>query len=239
MKTTKLAHPVADPTSLGKASCVDCDIRHMVMFAILPEGELTELLKPIDIVSYEAQEQIYSEQTDGFYAFTLRSGVIKLVKAMSNGDVRIVRLLTRGDTFGLEVLLHQKYHHTAIAITDVELCRIPVAVLNALDERSPEFHHLLMARWQKSVDAAEAFITDLSTGHAKSRLAHLLLNFFSDGLSEVWDSPARYDIAHMMGITIETTSRLMAEFKREGLIREEDGHIAIVDAVALRAIAEG
>ena len=238
MKTTKLAHPMADPASLGKASCEDCDIRHMVMFAVLPEGELTELLKPIDIVRFDAQERIYPEQTDGFYAFTIRSGVIKLLKAMPNGDVRIVRLLTRGDTFGLEVLLQQKYHHSAIAITGVELCRIPVSVLNALDERSPEFHHLLMARWQKSVDAAEAFITDLSTGHAKTRLAHLLLNFFSDGLSEVWNSPARDDIAHMMGLTIETTSRLMAEFKREGLISEEHGIIAIQNTEALRAIAE-
>ena len=230
-------HPSAS-VCLGKASCKDCDIRQMVLFGGLSDAELDSLLQPVSIITYEPQARIYHEGDAGRYVYTLRRGVIKLVKALPNGDHRIVRLNSRSDTIGLEILLSETYRHTAIAISSTEVCRIPVEVLHRLDQRSPAFHHQLLARWQKTVDEAERFITELSTGQARSRLAHLLLDYFSDGLSEAWSSPARDDIAHMLGITIETASRLMAEFKREGMISEQDGRIVILDDVALRSIAE-
>lgn len=230
--------PAPGLTCAGKAQCTDCEIRKMAMCSGLSGHELEPLLHGVDIIQVEPQSHVYQEGDKAGFVFTVRSGVVKLTKELPNGDVRIVRLSSRGDTIGLEVMLGGPYNHTATALTEVELCRVPLGVMNALNEQVPSFHHQLMARWQMNVDVAESFITDLSTGHAKARLAHLLLNYFSDGLSGVWNHPARDDIAHMLGITLETASRIMAEFKREGLISEVSGRIVIHDPVALKAIAE-
>ncbi len=221
-----------------RADCIDCDIRKSALFSTLSEAELIYLVQPVLTFQHEAHIRLYEEGEAGSHAYTVRKGIIKLVKTIPNGEQRIVRLASRSDFIGLEILLAQPYRHTAISITPIEICKIPVEVLKGLEERNPSFSQQLMTRWQKNVDDAESVITDMSTGKAASRLAHLILRYFSDGLAEVWNSPARDDIASMLGVTTETASRLMAEFKREGLISEEHGRIAIQDFVALKSIAD-
>jgi CRP/FNR family transcriptional regulator, anaerobic regulatory protein len=220
-----------------RAKCIDCDIRKSALFANLDKNELENLLQPVYTQRHEPRTRLYGESMAGHYAYTVRSGLVKLVKAISNGETRIVRLISQADFIGLEILLNEPYRHTAIAITPIEVCRIPLDVLKNLDLHSRGFHNQLMTRWQKSVDEAENMITELSTGKASARLAHLILRYFDDGLAEIWNSPARDDIAQMLDVTTETASRLMAEFKREGLIAENHGTITIRDAVALKQIA--
>lgn len=221
-----------------RAECADCDIRKSALFGNLNKEELEHLLQPVYTQHREPRTRLYEESMAGHHAYTVRSGLVKLVKAMPNGEVRIVRLISQADFIGLETLLNEPYRHTAIAVTPIEVCRIPLDVLKNLDQHSQVFRNQLMARWQKSVDEAENMITELSTGKAAARLAHLILRYFGDGLGEIWNSPARDDIAQMLDVTTETASRLMAEFKREGLIAENHGKITIRDPVALKQIAD-
>ena len=105
---------------------------------------------------------LYEEGAVAPSVYTLRSGLIKLKVDRPNGSQRIVRLLRPGDVAGMETLVGERYHHTAIALQNTDVCRIPREVVMQLDQTNPGVHQALQQRWQRSVDQADHFIVALS-----------------------------------------------------------------------------
>jgi CRP-like cAMP-binding protein len=107
-----------------------------------------------------------------------------------------------------------------------------------LDQTNPGVHQALLQRWQKTVDQADHFIVALSTGPAEARMARLLITLGSNG-----DHPeamlSREDMGALLGITTETASRIMAEFKRRGLVSVDKGSDVVCDYFALTQLANG
>ncbi|MDT8282747.1 MAG: helix-turn-helix domain-containing protein, partial [Gammaproteobacteria bacterium] len=80
-------------------------------------------------------------------------------------------------------------------------------------------HKDLMVRWQKALTDADIWLTYLSTGTAKKRMAGLLLLLLEDDSAEC-HLFSREDIGSILSITVETASRTLSEFKRLKLIKE-------------------
>lgn len=95
-----------------------------------------------------------------------------------------------------------------------------------------------MARWQRSVDKADALLTELSRGQAPARVARLLLHLADTVESDTIYLPSREDIGAMLGITAETTSRVTAEMRRRRIYTELDSRHARLDRERLREMAE-
>ena len=120
----------------------------------------------------------------------------------------------------------------------ITLCRYPVSVVRELSRINPALHQELMRRWQRALTEADAWLTELSTGSARQRVARLLLRL-SDGQEETeCELFGREDLGAMLGITTETASRTTAEFKRLGLIDEIGTHKFRLDLGGLRGVAE-
>ena len=79
---------------------------------------------------------IYAAGDPGQAVSAVRVGIVKLVMKIPGRESRIVRLLGRGATLGLEVLTGRPYPHTAGARA-TSLCRIPTP---AVEE--PHLHNL-------------------------------------------------------------------------------------------------
>lgn len=188
------------------------------MFSVLREDELDSVLRDIENQLVPAGQQLFGQGQHGLFVYTVRSGCVKMVHALEDGTSRIVRLHHAGDAVGLESLLGEAHRHAAIVLEKADVCRIPVGVIRALNQRNPQLFEQLERRWQKSLDEAESFITQLNTGHAESRLARLLLKL--DGYTRDHQilNPMRDDIAAIIGVTTETASRVMADFRRRNLI---------------------
>jgi len=204
----------------GLANCNGCGVRDLALFADLTKEDFSLIHLPIDVLLFPAGAPIYHVGDEPTAVYTIRSGLVKLVQYLPGGSQRIVRLLRRGDTAGLEVVLRQPYTHTAIAVHPVLTCRIPQAVIQRLSDETPRLHQQLMQRWQKAVERADTFLLELSTGSARSRVARLFLTLVGGGPNDECDFFAREDVGAMLGITTETASRIVAEFKRQGLIAE-------------------
>ncbi|KPK53960.1 MAG: hypothetical protein AMS22_06675, partial [Thiotrichales bacterium SG8_50] len=95
-------------------------------------------------------------------------------------------------------------------------------VIRDIGLRNPKIHGQLLGRWQKNLDEADSFITELSTGSAAARLARLLIKLTDVGGAdgEGCMVPPREDIGEIIGTSTETASRIIAEFKRRGLVAE-------------------
>lgn len=226
-----------DITWQGHADCRHCSVRHLVLFASLADADLGRTLAPIDELTYAPQVSLYRAGGRGEHVYTLRRGLLKLVQYLPNGTQRIVRLLRPGDVAGLEVLISGRYHHSAICIEATNVCRIPIAVLKDLDSKKPALHRELMARWQRSLDQADDIITLFSTGSSQARVARLLLHLRHLPGETACNLLSREDMSALLGITVETASRIVANFKRKNLIRTGNGQCEC-DTPGLQALAQ-
>jgi len=222
----------------GSSDCVNCSIRKSVLFAGLEISDCESVHHQIDDLVLPPQAVLYRAGDPAPAVFTLRSGLLKLVQYLPDGRQRIVRLLRATDVTGLEALLGQPYQHDAVVLQQADLCRIPLEVIERLDRESPKLRKELMVRWQRALDEADAWLTQLSTGSARARMARLLLRLVSGREDTCCELFGREDMGAMLGITTETASRIIAEFKRSGALQETPHSCALkCDLAALNLIA--
>jgi CRP-like cAMP-binding protein len=150
-----------------------------------------------------------------------------------------VRLVRTTDIVGLEAMLGQHYQHDAVVLQPTEVCSLPVVVVNALSRDNPALHRELFNRWQRALQEADAWITELSTGSARQRVARLLLRLVvRDSEPSACELFSREDMGAMLAITTETASRTIAEFKRQSLLVETAPNRFLLDVPNLQRIAE-
>ena len=222
----------------GPAQCRDCAIRDLVLFADLQQADFRLIHQPITELDFGAGEVLYRTGEQPRSVFTLREGLIKLVQYQPDGNQRILRLLKQGDVAGMEALVGEPYQHDAVALVPVSVCRIPVTVVERLSLDTPRLHHQLLSRWQRALRDADAWLTTLSSGPAAQRVARLLIYLSDSHPSHECFLPSRDDIGAMLGIAAETASRVTADLKRKGWIRELDHRHVQVDSAALHAMAQ-
>ena len=123
----------------------------MVLFADLNEQDFSQIHTPIDDLVFAPEQMLYTEGEAAVGVFTLRKGMVKLVRSTSDGRERIVRVLRPGDVLGLEALATSHYDSEAVALTEVSVCRIPLSVIHNLSANSPRMHMRLMQKWQQAL----------------------------------------------------------------------------------------
>lgn len=217
----------------GVADCQSCELRNSVLFAGLTMADFEHIHEPIEQVSLQPGEALYRSGEQGSRIYTLRHGMIKLVRYLPDGTQRIVRLIRSSDITGLEALLGDAYEHDAIAMQECELCCLPATLVNELSHRNPDLHRELLKRWQQALASADTWLTELSTGPARQRVARLIL-CLSDGSDQSQCQLfGREDIGAMLGITTETASRTIAEFRRNGWLTETGHNQYVVNKPAI------
>ncbi|MCM8855824.1 MAG: Crp/Fnr family transcriptional regulator [Candidatus Thiodiazotropha sp.] len=222
----------------GVADCLKCSLRESVLFAKLKDEVFEQLHDPIDQYTLPVGSTLYHTGDKGERMYTVRSGILKLVQYLPDGSQRIVRLIRSTDITGLESILGETYQHDAVVLQETEVCALPVRVVENLSRENPALHRELLNRWQRALNEADAWLTELSTGSAKQRVARLLLRLVKDTQESQCSLFAREDMGAMLGITTETASRTIAEFKRQSLLVETTPNQFLLDIPNLQRIAE-
>jgi CRP-like cAMP-binding protein len=204
-----------------------------VLFADIKHEQFDTLHLPIDDIEFKPGHQLYLPGDDLPFVYTIRSGLIKLVQHLPNGDRRIVRLLGQGDLAGLESLDGAVMDHAAITMDHVTVCRIPKSVIETMRRDMPDLHNALLKRWQKALSSANTWITKLSTGNSKERVARLLLLLDETSMDDTFFLPTRDDMGAMLGITTESASKATAEFKRNSWLKIVPHNRGFIDRHAL------
>lgn len=230
--------PLKDAWS-GEADCRQCALRESVLFAGLRESDFEKIHQPINQFALRPGQFLYRAGEPGDRMFTVRSGLVKLVQYLADGSQRIVRLVRTSDVTGLEVLVGKTYEHDAVVMQPTEVCCLPVETVQALSRENPELHVELLKRWQRALSEADAWLTELSTGSARERVARLLLRLVRGQSEPECTLFGREDLGSMLGITTETASRTVADFRRQGLLRELGGNRFRVDVEGLSRLLAG
>jgi CRP/FNR family transcriptional regulator, anaerobic regulatory protein len=226
----------SDSAWRGTADCRACGIRDMVLFADLHEDDFNLIHAPIDDLELGANQPLVRMGETATSLYTLRAGMIKLVRNTVDGRQRIVRVLRVGDVVGLEALMGPTYESDAIALTPIKVCRLPLQVIQRLNRETPRLHQRLLEKWHRSLKEADDWLADLNFGNARQRVAGLVLKMRSSGDASTVSLFSREDMGAMLDLKLETVSRTINAFVREGLIEPLDrmGRVyRVVDAERL------
>lgn len=206
----------------GTGNCATCSLRSRGLFADLNEQDLSLIQAPIDHLAYAAGATLYEAGSVAKGVFSVRSGMLKLVRFTVDGHQRIVRVLRAGDVAGLEALATAGYDSQAVALTELAVCRIPLSVVHTLGSSSPRLHHTLMQKWQQTLKDADDWLADLNFGSARQRVGNFVLKMRSEEDDQIVTLFARDDMGAMLNLKFETVSREISALVREQVIEPLD-----------------
>lgn len=178
---------------------------------------------------------VYSEGDEPTRLYFLKLGTVKTVRTNSDGKEFITGLYNPGDFFGYFALLENSdYADSAVTLDDAELVYIPkddfLQLLLANSEVSQQFIKLLAGR----VDEREKQLLDMAYNSLRRRVADTLLRMQAqqpDGIIQL----LRDDLANLIGTATESLTRILSEFKQDGLIEmTPSGGIRVLGKEKLR-----
>lgn len=185
-----------------------------VQTALDVEGVRARVFNPADT--------LYLEWQEASVVYMVKSGLVKLISYLPNGRARIVRLHGSGSLVGLSGLLEPRYEHTAVAVGRVEADAVPVSSLIRLRSDDPTMYCRLLEEWYGQLQTADTWITQFSTGSIRARVARLV-NYLSEieqkSPSNEVELLTCEEMAAVLGVTPESVSRILAEFKRDQMLR--------------------
>ena len=220
-------------------------LRQLPFFASLTERQVVEANGHFREQGFTAGEVIYlmGEAADRFYV--VADGQVKLMRHTLGGQDVLLEVLVPGDFFGsLAALGDEAYADTAEAQTPVCVLGISAADFRALLERYPAVSLAVLDEVSARLRAAREMVRRLSAQPVEKRLAYTLLQL-ADKLGEprevgtlIQMPLSRADLAGLVGTTVETASRIMSQFQKEGLVNSGRRWVAVADRERLAGVAE-
>ncbi|SEA11217.1 CRP/FNR family transcriptional regulator, anaerobic regulatory protein [Thiothrix caldifontis] len=227
-------------SQVGNKQAKKCSLDEFALFAELG-SKFSDALKSVasEMLEYMAAETIYAAGVSAQHFYILHDGYVKLFKTTSNGKDQIIRIVKAGEIFGFDGFVDIRYNHSAVPLKYATVCRVPVEQLNALGESRAEVERLIMMHCIKELQHADERLLELGAKRSQEKLASFLLAWCNTTPVGEWTPLvlSRLDIAQLLGLTIETVSRLFAQWKREGVVIERHQALQIVDLQKLTLVA--
>lgn len=227
-----------------KNHCQTCSLYELCLPMGLDAGDLDSLDKVIKRRQSVNKNKFLFRMGEPLKSvFAIRSGSFKTYLTNPDGTEQIVGFSLPGELLGMDGIGDEKHTCTAKALETSSLCEIPFERLETLSRDIPNLQHQLLRLMSKEIQHDQNHMLLLAQMPAETRLASFLL-----GMSERLNqrgyaahefnlSMSRGDIANLLGMAVETISRLLGHFQDDGLLNVERKHITIIDLNKLRKLA--
>ncbi|WP_338425981.1 Crp/Fnr family transcriptional regulator [Sphingopyxis kveilinensis] len=206
--------------------CAACVVRNRAICASLNTAEL-EALGKMGRKQKVRQGQTLLWEGDGApVVANVLAGVLKLVVSTADGREQIVGIVFPSDFIGRPFGKESPYSVTAM--TDAEVC---IFNRNNFDEFAgshPDLQQKLLRRTLDELDRARHWMMLLGRKSASEKVASFLLEMSERLEGQGCDAGAnrgvfelpfgRQQIADILGLTIETTSRQLTKMRADGVL---------------------
>lgn len=216
-------------------------LRSTDLFQDLSEEELTALEHRIPTITIPAGQLIYSPEEPAAALFLLKSGRVRLFRISPEGKSLTLAIVEPGAVFGELALLGPGTHDSfAEALDDSVIWSLSTRDVQEVLLANPRIARRLLGLIGQRLTATERKLEDFAFKRVPARLATLLLELGRASAGQEGNPiplRARYthqQLAEMIGSYRETVTKVLNEFRAEGLIRFERGYIQLVDLAGLR-----
>lgn len=230
------------------ASCQACTIRNRAICADLDASEVAILNGIARRRRVSAGEKLLWEGEEALLVANVLEGVLKLTASTVDGKTQILGLCYPSDFVGRPY--GDVSPHNVEALTDAVLCVFPRADFERFALAHPRLEHKLLERTLTELDRARRWMLLLGRMTAEQRIVSFLLELSKRAEPAGCTSAAatgpviltlpltRQQIADILGLTLETVSRGLAQLKNRGFLAlPAPREIAIKDIAALASVA--
>ncbi len=221
-------------------------IQNTEIFADLPAAALDRLANAAHRRVARQGDLIFHQDDEARVFFLVLSGRLRLIQHTVDGKDVTMSTFVPGDFMGLVVSLSDEhYPGSGEALEDVEVLALPGDVMwQMMNDHAPLAVRVLRVVAARLHEAHNR-IRELSAERVQQRIARSLLRLAqkvgvkeSNGAIRLDLRLSRQDIAQMNGTTLETVSRTLTAWERDGLIDAGREHIVILKPHTLVTIAE-
>ena len=171
---------------------------------------------------FAPREDLFLDGDEASHLYEVIEGIVCAYRILPDGGRHIVSFYYPGDVLGH--CSTEAYAFSAQALTPVSVRSVPLASLERQMRQRPDLAQKLLRMAAVELTATRDHLVCLAAKSAEAKTASFLLAL-SRRNAAVGEDPAeirlpmtRLDIADYLGLTLETVSRMLSKFKRQGLI---------------------
>lgn len=230
------------PAPNAATQCATCPQRAHCL-----PGELEpRLVRRLDELHFarrrvRAGQKVFHHGDRFAFLYAVRSGTFKASLAAPDGRELVTGFHLPGELLGLDALAAGRHASTASALEDGEVCAIPYRqLMEEVGAGGASVYHGLSRMLSREIVREHHLMLLLGGMNAEERLAAFLMNVSQRMQVRGYSSTefnlrmSRAEIGSLLGLTVETVSRALSAFQRQGLLRVDRRHISAMDVQRLR-----
>ena len=224
--------------------CQNCSISELCLPFSLNDQELNTLDNIIERKRpIHKGDKIFHDGQELACLYAIRSGTFKTFTVNEQGEEQITGFHLTGDLLGFDAIADNSHPSFAQALETAMVCEIPYNNLDALSNSMPKLKKQVLRLMSNEIRTDQEMLTLLNRKNAEQRVATFISSLSSRyqarGLSAVEFrlTMTRSDIGNYIGLTVETISRLLNRFHKNGLIHVDGKLIKILDLAKLNETA--
>lgn len=220
-------------------ACHTCPVRDSAACSVLSEDERKALARSGRTRKLTRGEVLFAAGDEDSACATLVSGALKIAAFDEDGHERILALIHPSGFVG--EMFAPFPSHDVVALTDSQVCLFARADMARALQQYPALTRALLRRSQEDLHLARKLLA-LGSGFGANEQVSKLVLALAQAASDSPCHPAlefdlpltRGEIGSMLGVTIETVSRVFTALERAGIIRRKGARgIEILDIDAL------
>jgi CRP/FNR family transcriptional regulator len=215
------------------------------LFEHLSNTERRKIADEVVETHYRKDEFIFREGDRATSFHILKAGAVKCVKTSPEGRQVTLKVLMPGDLFCCDAVVLDNGTHPGCAqpMGDVSVLSLSKDSYSELLRRNPDTALQVIQYLGARLNEAQETAKVLALNPAEQRLAALLIKLADrTGLREgnhvrLTVRLTRQDLADMVGMTVETATRIMGRFKRDKLVCGTAKSLVIRNLAKLQQLA--
>jgi CRP/FNR family nitrogen fixation transcriptional regulator len=170
------------------------------------------------VVQIPEGREIFAEGDDTDLFYKVASSVVRICKFLKDGRRQIVAFHMAGESFGFELGACRQF--TAEAVDECTLVCYSRRSVELLAQKDQTVSRQLLRHAMQSLVQAQAHSLLLAKPRAAERIASFLLDWQSRSSNGavIQLAMSRQEIGDHLALAMETVSRILSQFEREGLI---------------------
>lgn len=222
------------------SQCANCMMHWACITAAVPSTQQEQLNRMVHTWRKVGKGESLFRAGDTFHAlYAIRSGSFKTVVSHPNGTNHVTGFQLAGETLGLDGIAADRHTCDAIALEDSTVCSMPFHCIEDLCQDIRPLQRRLHQLMAEEIVRESGLMLLLAGLTAEARVATFLLNMSTRMQDRGYSGSSftlrmtREEIGSYLGMQLETVSRALSRFQREGWIAVSGKQIEIANKSAL------
>lgn len=203
--------------SINKSKFTSCLFK-VPIFSHLTEEEQAGIVQLVRVKKLKKGETLYNAGDEGSFLYVVHEGKVKISRYTEEGNEQVLRVLSTGDFAGDRALFTNNVADDfAITLEDSMVCVLDGSELKKHMIEKPEISVRIISELSKRLSDYETKLESYNLDSVGKRVAQSII-IYSEG-NDIFELPiSKQDWASILGMSSETLSRKLSQFKKDGLI---------------------